>query len=94
MKITYLSALTSIFYVTGCKSELSKKWRWIGGQRRSILLTPSGQLEPPEMCEPTVPQVEPIFDSVIKTYYKLQELGIQEVNGKIVFIDNMEVDNE
>lgn len=44
--------------------------------------------------EPTVPQVELIFDSVIKTYYKLQELGIQEVNGKIVFIDNMEVKNE
>lgn len=44
--------------------------------------------------EPTVPQVEPIFDSVIKTYYKLQELGFTEVNGKIVFIDNMEVNNE
>ena len=46
------------------------------------------------ICEPTVPQVEPIFDSVIKTYYKLQELGFTEVNGKIVFIDNMEVNNE
>lgn len=44
--------------------------------------------------DPTVPPVEPLFDSVIKTYYKLQELGIQEVDGKIVFIDNMEMEHE
>jgi hypothetical protein len=36
--------------------------------------------------------MELIFESVIKTYYKLQELGIVEIDGKIVFIDNMEVD--
>jgi len=35
--------------------------------------------------------VEPLLDSVIKTYYKLQELGIQEVDGKIVFLDELEV---
>lgn len=46
------------------------------------------------VCEPTVLQVELLFDSVIKTYYKLQELGIQEVNGKIVYIDNMGVSHE
>lgn len=47
-----------------------------------------------DSCELTVSQVEPLFDSVIKTYYKLQELGIQEVNGKIVYIDTMEVSHE
>lgn len=35
-------------------------------------------------CEPTVPPLEHLLDSVIKTYYKLQELGIQEINGKII----------
>jgi len=34
--------------------------------------------------------VEPLFESVIQTYYKLQELGITEVDGKIVFVDDME----
>jgi hypothetical protein len=43
-----------------------------------------------EICEPIVPPVEPLFESVIKTYYKLEELGITEVDGKIVFVDNME----
>lgn len=46
------------------------------------------------ICELTVSQVEPLFDSVIRTYYKLNELGIKEVDGKIVFIDNMEVSHE
>ena len=46
------------------------------------------------LCEPTVSQVEPLFDSVITTYYKLEELGIQEVDGKIEFIDNLEVNHE
>lgn len=45
-------------------------------------------------CELTVSQVEPLFDSVIRTYYKLDELGIKEVDGQIVFIDNMEVSHE
>ena len=40
--------------------------------------------------EPIVPPVEPLFESVIKTYYKLEELGITEVDGKIVFVDDME----
>ena len=44
--------------------------------------------------ELTVSQVEPLFDSVIRTYYKLDELGIKEVDGQIVFIDNMEVSHE
>jgi len=35
--------------------------------------------------------VELIFESVIKTYYKLQELGFTEVDDKIVFMDEMEV---
>jgi len=38
--------------------------------------------------------VEPLFESVIKTYYKLEELGVTEVDGKIVFIDKMEVNHE
>ena len=42
------------------------------------------------LCEPIVPPVEPLFDSVIKTCYKLQELGITDVDGKIVFVDDME----
>lgn len=46
------------------------------------------------LCELTVSQVEPLFDSVIRTYYKLDELGIKEVDGQIVFIDNMEVSYE
>jgi len=36
--------------------------------------------------------MELVFESVIKTYYKLQELGIIKIDGKIVFIDNIEVD--
>lgn len=46
------------------------------------------------ICELTVSQVEPLFDSVIRTYYKLDELGIKEVDGQIIFIDNMEVSHE
>ena len=33
--------------------------------------------------------LEPIFNYLIKTYYKLNELGITETNGKIVFVDKM-----
>lgn len=47
-----------------------------------------------DSCELIVSQVEPLFDSVIRTYYKLDELGIKEVDGQIVFIDNMEVSHE
>ena len=52
----------------------------------SVALAKEGEL--------TVSQVEPLFDSVIRTYYKLDELGIKEVDGQIVFIDNMEVSHE
>lgn len=54
-------------------------------------MTPSGQLAPTEMCEPTVPQVEPIIDSILKTYYRLQELGFTELDGKVVFVDDEEI---
>ena len=43
------------------------------------------------ICELTVPQVEPLLNSLIEVYYKLRELGVQEVNGKIVYIDDVEV---
>lgn len=46
-----------------------------------------------QCCEPNVPRVEHLLDSVLKTYYKLQELGIQEVDGKIIFLDEVEVEN-
>lgn len=29
--------------------------------------------------------MEPVFDSIIETYYKLRKLGLQEVNGKIEY---------
>jgi len=57
--------------------------------KRVIRITNHG-----DTCELTVSQVEPLFDSVIRTYYKLDELGIKEVDGQIVFIDNMEVNHE
>jgi hypothetical protein len=34
-------------------------------------------------------QVELLFDTVIKTYFKLKELGFTEVDGKIVFMDDL-----
>ena len=39
-------------------------------------------------CDPTVPRVEPLLDCVIKTHYKLQELEIQEIDGK-TFLDKV-----
>jgi hypothetical protein len=33
--------------------------------------------------------VEHLFDYLITTYYKLNKLGIAEINGKIVFINKM-----
>jgi len=34
--------------------------------------------------------VEPLFQNLIDTCAKLKELGLTEVNGKIIFIDNQE----
>ena len=39
-------------------------------------------------CEPVVQNLEPLFNSLIKTYYKLIELGLTKVNGKVTFINN------
>mgnify|MGYP001175083987 CR=1 FL=1 len=58
---------------------------------RGVRHKPLGQ---PSLGVLTVSQVEPLFNSVIRTYYKLDELGIKEVDGQIVFIDNMEVSHE
>jgi hypothetical protein len=44
--------------------------------------------------EPTVPQVEHLFESILKTYTRLQELGFTYYNGKIVVIDTKEVEND
>jgi len=38
-------------------------------------------------CGPNGSRLEPLFDCLIKTYYKLNELGITQANGKIVFVD-------
>ncbi len=32
-------------------------------------------------------QVEPLFDSLIKTYLKLIEIGFTKIDNKIIFID-------
>jgi len=42
------------------------------------------------LSEPTVPNLELVTDSLIKTYYKLIELGFVEVDGIITIIDNQE----
>jgi len=45
--------------------------------------------------EPSVPQVEPqeLFDSLIKTYEKLKELGFTYYNGKVSVIESKEEDS-
>jgi len=45
------------------------------------------------MCGLNGSQVEPIFDSLIKTYLKLIELGFTKIDNKIIFIDQ-EVSHE
>jgi|GEM_PF-1478186 len=47
------------------------------------------------MCEPAVPQVEPqeLFDSLIRTYEKLKELGFTYYNGEVCVIESGEEDN-
>jgi hypothetical protein len=39
------------------------------------------------LSEPDGLQVEYLLDILIETYQKLKELGVREVDGKIVFID-------
>ena len=46
-----------------------------------------------KLCEPTVPQVEHLLASIIKTYYKLQELGFTYHNGKITVVEVEEAEN-
>jgi hypothetical protein len=46
------------------------------------------------VCELTVPRVEHLLASIIKTYYKLQELGFTYHNGRIEVIDTEEVEND
>jgi hypothetical protein len=45
--------------------------------------------------EPCVPQVEPqeLFESLIKTYEKLKELGFTYYNGKVSVIESKEEDS-
>lgn len=45
--------------------------------------------------EPAVPQVEPqeLFDSLIRTYEKLKELGFTYYNGKVCVIESGEEDS-
>jgi len=51
-----------------------------------------------ELCiscgELAVPRVEPIFDSVIKTYYKLQELGFIEIGDQVGYNSNTETNHD
>jgi hypothetical protein len=46
------------------------------------------------ICEPTVPQVEHLLESILKSYERLKELGFTYYNGKIVVIDTEEVSYE
>lgn len=45
-----------------------------------------------EASEPTVPLLEHLFDSLIQTDHKLQELGFTYYNGKIFVIENKKED--
>lgn len=38
-------------------------------------------------CAPSGSRMEPLFASVIKTYYSLRLLGFIEVNGKVTYLD-------
>lgn len=46
------------------------------------------------VCEPSGFRVEHLFESILKTYTRLQELGFTYYNGKIVVIDVEEVKND
>lgn len=46
------------------------------------------------ICEPSDLRLEHLLASVIKTYYKLQELGFTYHKGKIIVIDTDEVEND
>jgi hypothetical protein len=43
--------------------------------------------------EPTVPQLEHLFNSLLVLYQKLQELGFAYYNGKVSIIDEKEAKN-
>jgi len=43
-------------------------------------------------CDPSGQWVEHLFDSLIKTYEKLKELGFTYYNGKVSVIDISEED--
>jgi hypothetical protein len=58
--------------------------------RQSSLYQSSDNL----LGELTVPQVEHLLESILKTYERLKELGFTYCNGKIVVIDTEEVNNE
>lgn len=38
-------------------------------------------------CAPGGSRMEPLFASVIKTYYSLRQLGFIEVNGKVIYLE-------
>ncbi|MPN50468.1 hypothetical protein SDC9_198095 [bioreactor metagenome] len=46
------------------------------------------------VCDLTVPQVEHLLESILKTYERLKELGFTYYNGKIVVTDTEEVSHE
>jgi hypothetical protein len=54
----------------------------------------TGRAEPHNTCELTVPQVEHLLESILKTHERLKELGFTYYNGKIVVIETEEVVNE
>ena len=56
---------------------------------RGVRHKPLGQ---PSLGEPAVQNLEPLFDSLIKTYYKLIEIGLTKVNGKVTFLNTKEAE--
>ena len=46
------------------------------------------------ICEPTVPQVEHLIWSILKTYERLISLGFTYYNGKVIVIDTGEISHE
>ena len=39
------------------------------------------------ICEPTTPQLEPLFASILKTYTRLKELGFIYFNGTVSILE-------
>lgn len=42
-------------------------------------------------CAPGGSRMEPLFASVLKTYYSLRQLGFIEVNGKVTYLEMKEI---